>query len=82
MPGTRALKRNKKGRASLTFVMPAAYEFIDFNDPTQSHPIYLVNGQTVSVDIVIVFKPQPRTTEASSLAFTSAVVQVPPATAP
>ncbi len=76
--GTPALKRNKKGRASMTFVMPAAYEYIDFNDPTQSHPVYLVDNQTVAVEIVLVFRPGPRSVEADSLAYTSAVVEVPP----
>jgi hypothetical protein len=77
-PGTSALKRNKKGRGSLTFIMPAAYEFIDFHDPTQSHPVYLVDNQTISVDITLVSRPDPHSTSAESLASTSAVVQVPP----
>jgi hypothetical protein len=75
--GTPMLKRNKKGRGSLTFTMPPGYEYIDFHDPTQSHPIYLVDGQTVFVDIVLVSRPDSRSIEAESLASKSAVVQVP-----
>jgi hypothetical protein len=78
VPGTRNLKRSKKGRATLTFVMPAAYEYIDINDPVRSHPIALVDGQTVGVDVSIVFRPEPRTIVSGSLAFASVVVQVPP----
>jgi hypothetical protein len=78
VPGTRSLKRNKKGRGSLTFIMPAAYEYIDFHDPTQSHPVNLVDNQTISVDIVLISRPEPRSIEAESLASTSVVVQVPP----
>jgi len=77
VPGTRRLKANKKGRASLTFVMPAAYEYIDFNDPTQSHPIYLIDKQTVGVEIDVSWKPQPRTL-VTTFVHGSAVVQVPP----
>jgi hypothetical protein len=79
VPGTSELKRNKKGRGSMTFIMPPAYEFIDFHDPTQSHPVYLVDGQTVILDIVLVSRPDPRSIESEGLTETSAVVQVPAA---
>jgi hypothetical protein len=79
VPGTPPLKANKKNRGSLTFVMPPGYEYIDYYDPLKSHPIYLVNGQSIWVDIEIIWKPQPRTTAISSLTSTSAVVEVPPA---
>jgi hypothetical protein len=82
VPGSPPLKRNKKGRASMTFVMPPAYEYIDTHDPTQSHPVYLVDGQTVSVDIWLVSKPEGGGTEAETLASKSVAVQVPPAPAP
>jgi len=81
VPGTPKLKRNKKGRASLTFVMPAAYEYIDLHDPTQSHPIYLVDGQTVQLDILEIFRSEPRTTVGDYAASSSVVVQVPPSPA-
>jgi hypothetical protein len=77
VPGTRRLKANKKNRASLTFVMPPAYEYIDFYDPVQSHPIFLVDGQTVSVDIDITYRPTPRSIVGGTLASASVVVQVP-----
>jgi hypothetical protein len=77
-PGTRPLKRNKKGRASLTFVMPSAYEFIDVRDPTKSHPVTLVDGQTVYLAVDISYKPSPRTTVGGSFLARSVVVQVPP----
>jgi len=80
--GTPALKRNKKGRGSLTFIMPPAYEYIDVHDPTQSHPIYLVDNQTVYVDLWVISHPEPRSTEGEGLASASAVVQVPPAPTP
>jgi hypothetical protein len=77
--GTPGLRRNKKGRGSLTFTMPPAYEYIDFHDPTQSHPVYLVDNQTVSVDLWVISHPDPGGTEAEGLASVSAVIQVPPA---
>jgi hypothetical protein len=77
VPGTKSLKRNKKGRASLTFVMPAAYEFIDLNDPVRSHPIYLVDGQSVFVQITVIYRPHPRSVSGESLASVSVPVQVP-----
>jgi hypothetical protein len=82
VPGTPTLRRNKKGRGSLTFIMPPAYEYIDTHDPTQSHPIYLIDNQTVSVDLWVISHPQPRSTEGDGLASASAVVQVPPASTP
>jgi hypothetical protein len=77
VPGTPPLKRNKKGRASLTFAMPSAYEFIDFQDPIKSHPIYLVDGQTAYVTIDIVYKPKSGGIAGGSFAARSVVVQVP-----
>jgi hypothetical protein len=78
VPGTPSLKRNKKGRGTLTFVMPASYEFIDFHDPTQSHPIILVDGQTVYLTVDIIWKPKSGGTSGGSFAARSVVVQVPP----
>jgi hypothetical protein len=78
VPGTRPLKPNRKRRASLTFVMPAAYEYIDAHDPVQSHPIYLIDNQTVEVEVDVTYRPRPRTF-VTSFPSTSAVVQVPPA---
>jgi hypothetical protein len=78
VPGTRPLRANKKNRGSLTFVMPAGYQYIDFYDPLKSHPIYLVDGQTVGIEIDITYRPEPRSVVGRPLAYTSAVVQVPP----
>jgi hypothetical protein len=80
--GTPTLKRSKKGRGSLTFIMPPAYEYIDVHDPTQSHPIYLVDNQTVFVDLWVISHPDRRSTEGEGLASASAVVQVPPGPTP
>jgi hypothetical protein len=81
VPGTPRLKRNKKGRGSLTFVMPAAYEFIDSYDPTQSHPIYLIDGQSIGVEVDVTWRLHPGSF-ITVFAETSAVVQVPPPTPP
>jgi hypothetical protein len=78
VPGTRNLKRSKKGRASLTFVMPPAYEYIDLHDPLQSHPIYLVDNQTVEVVIMLTSRPEPQSVESGPVAASSVVVDVPP----
>lgn len=78
VPGTRHLKASKKGRGSLTFVMPAAYEFIDRHDPTQSHPIYLVDNQTIGVEVDVTWRVRPGSF-VTTFADTSAVVQVPTA---
>jgi hypothetical protein len=78
VPGTPRLKASKKGRGSLTFVMPPAYEFLDLRNPLNSHPVTLINGQTVHVEI-------EGTQRSNHIDFTQgighsiAVVQVPPA---
>jgi hypothetical protein len=77
VPGTRPLKANKKNRGSLTFVMPSAYEYIDPYDPTQSHPITLVDGQAVYVEIDITWRPDAHTIAEGPLAYNSVRVQVP-----
>jgi hypothetical protein len=82
VPGTPPMKRNKKGRASLTFVMPSAYEFIDYQDPTKSHPINLVDGQTVELTVDLIWKPKSGGTAGGSFVYRSVVVQVPPAATP
>jgi hypothetical protein len=76
VPGTRPLKPSKKGRASLTFLMPAAYEYIDSRDPVQSHPIYLIDNQTVEVEVDVTYRAQPRTF-VTLFPSKSVVVQVP-----
>jgi hypothetical protein len=77
VPGTPRLKRNKKGRAALTFIMPAAYEFIDRHDPTQSHPIYLIDNQSIGVEVDVTWRIR-RGSFITVFAETSAIVQVPP----
>ena len=79
--GTQRLKASKKGRASLTFVMPPAYEFIDLTDPLKSHPVTLIDGQAVHAEI-------EGTQRSDGIRFTApigraiAVVEVPPAPSP
>jgi hypothetical protein len=79
--GTPRLKASKKGRASLTFVMPPGYEFIDTRDPLKSHPVTLINGQAVHAQI-------EGTQLSNGILFTSqigraiAAVEVPPAPSP
>jgi hypothetical protein len=48
-PGAPKFNTTRKGRALLTFVMPSALEFLNFKDPTQSHPVPFVNGQRVQL---------------------------------
>jgi hypothetical protein len=78
--GGARLRASHKGRASLTFVMPPAYELIDFSNPIASHAINLVNGQTVHVELtrIEVFrKPHFKTVTESTIADAIAVVEVP-----
>jgi hypothetical protein len=85
VPGTPPFKSSRKGRGRLTFVMPAAYEYFSFKDPLQSHPINLVNGQTVHVDVAfnrVIRRPHVKTTITSYFATSIAVVEVPPAPSP
>ncbi len=80
--GTPTFKSSRKGRARLRFVTPPAYEFINFSDPIQSHPIYLVNGQTVHVEVETTLKRRLRNGTYSvtgPVASAIAVVEVPPA---
>jgi hypothetical protein len=49
--GTAAFRTNRKGRAVVSFVMPAAYEIFDYVDPTQSHPVKWINGQAVHIHL-------------------------------
>ena len=58
--GTPRFKSSRKGRATLTFVMPPGYELVSFEDPLKSHPIYLVNGQTVHVEVDTTLKRRVR----------------------
>jgi hypothetical protein len=77
VPGTPRLHRSHKGRGSLTFVMPPAYEYINFADPIQSHPVTLVNGQTVHVDLEGTWR-KGNTTWTAPIADSIAVVEVRP----
>ncbi len=78
VPGTPKLKANRKGRAKLTFVMPAAVQFDDFKDPLQSHPVPFVNGESVQVDVEGTRKVRNGTVT-GPVAVTHAIVEVPPA---
>jgi hypothetical protein len=80
--GTPRFKSSGKGRARLTFVMPPGYEFVNFADPLGSHPIYLVNNQTVHVDVETTVKRRVRNgvySVTGTIASAIAVVEVPPA---
>jgi hypothetical protein len=80
--GRTRFKSSRKGRATFTFTMPPGYEFTNFKDPLQSHPVYFVNGQTahIEVDVTYVARRRGRLAEIISPADTvSAVVEVPPA---
>jgi hypothetical protein len=83
--GTPRFKGSGKGRATLTFVMPPAYEYLDLDDPLKSHPVYLVDGQTVHVDIAgisVYRRPHTKSIVERELGSSIAVVQVPPAPTP
>ena len=80
-PGTPRFRSSKKGRATLTFVMPPGYEYTNFKDPLQSHPIYFVDGQAVHVEVDVTYREVRKgklaqiTSEADDVI---AVVEVPP----
>lgn len=80
VPGTPRLKASKKGRATLTFVMPPAYEFLDLDDPLRSHAVTLINGQTVHVDMEGTMR-RGNTTFTADVGHAIAVVEVPQAPA-
>jgi hypothetical protein len=48
---TAPFRTRRKGRATVSFVMPAAYEIFNFTDPTQSHPVKFVNAQAVHIHV-------------------------------
>lgn len=77
VPGTPRLKASKQGRASLTFLMPAAVLFENFNDPLQSHPVPFTNGEAVEVEIDGTVKVRHGSVT-GPVALTRAVVEVPP----
>jgi hypothetical protein len=79
--GSSRFKASRKGRASLTFVMPPGYEFIDGTDPLKSHPVYFTDGQTVAITVSRVIEKHLHggfDISISSLGISSATVQVQP----
>jgi hypothetical protein len=76
VPGTPRMRASSKGRASLTFVMPGAVLFENFNDPIQSHPVSFTNGEAVEVEIEGTFKVRHGSVT-GPLADTRAVAEVP-----
>jgi hypothetical protein len=82
VPGTPRFHSSRKGRGTLTFVMPPGNEFISFSDPLQSHPVYFTNGQTVEIDVQTTLKHRNRRGDRVSVTFPvasdKAVVEVPP----
>ncbi len=77
VPGTPKIKTSRKGRASLSFVMPGAVLFENFKDPLQSHPVPFTNGEKVEVDIEGTKKLR-NGSATGPVASTTAVVQLPP----
>jgi hypothetical protein len=47
--GTPPFRTKAKGRATVSFVVPAAFEIFDYVDPTKSHAVSFINGQAVHV---------------------------------
>jgi hypothetical protein len=83
--GSPRFRTNRKGRASITFVMPPAYEYLDLDNPIQSRPITLIDGQSIGFGvngIRVIKKPNETDTFEFGLASTSAIVQVLPTPAP
>jgi hypothetical protein len=86
VPGTPRFHSSRKGRGTLTFVMPPGNEFISFSDPLQSHPVYFTNGQTVEIDVDTTVKHRDRRGHRVGVTFpvglVRAVVEVPPSSPP
>ena len=77
VPGTPKLRTSRKGRASLTFVMPGAVLFENFKDPLQSHQVPFSNGEKVEIEIEGTKKVRNGSVT-GPVAITTAVVEVPP----
>jgi hypothetical protein len=79
VPGTPSFRTSEKGRAEVTFAVPATYEIfnINFKDPTKigEFPVPFVNGQVVQVGAGILRIRHHRYEAASADA--SGVVAVP-----
>jgi hypothetical protein len=83
--GSSRFRTTRKGRASITFVMPPAYEYLDLDNPIQSRAIPLIDGQSIGFgvsSIRVIHRPHSTDTFEAPLARTTAVVQVLPAPAP
>ncbi len=74
-PGTPAFRTSGKGRAQVTFVVPATYNVVSLKQPFGSQPASFVNGQSVGVGAVAFRTRHHNTTIA--LASASAVIEVP-----
>jgi hypothetical protein len=76
-PGTPPYRTSGKGRALLTFVMPANYYLeTDPFRPSERQPVYWMNGQAVHID-VDGFRDR-KGVRHESFGFARAVVQLPP----
>ena len=83
--GSSRFKASGKGRASLTFVMPPGFEFIDSRDPLKSHPVFYTDGERVPIGVSHYVEKHDRrgfSISISSLGFTTATVQVLPPPSP
>ena len=49
-PGTPRFRTSRRGRARLTFVMPAGYEFLHLKPPFKSEHVSFTNGEPVLID--------------------------------
>jgi hypothetical protein len=83
--GSPRFRTTRKGRASITFVMPPAYEYLDLDNPLQSRAIPLIDGQSIGFgvsSIRVIHRPNSTVTFEVPLARTTAIVQVLPTPAP
>jgi hypothetical protein len=84
-PATAPFRTSRKGRAKISMVVPSTYELFNFRDPTASHPVDFVNGQTIVVLVLgirVERTPDSRTVTEFSLADALATVEVPAVTPP
>ena len=51
--GTPRFRTNGKGRATLTFVMPASYEFLHLKPPFKSNRVQFTSGEPLLVDATV-----------------------------
>jgi hypothetical protein len=77
LAGTPRFQASRQGRAALTFVMPPAWEFIDWRNPIASHPVAFANGERIFIQLSGIIR-KPRSLTVFGLGGTTAAVEVPP----